>query len=225
MSEHIEGPTSCEEFKEDLTSIALGTLSGRRRSEVLSHVENCPQCTAELDQLSMVADAVLHLAPEEDPPIGFELRLARRLQADAAPRQTNRFRRVSYLAAAALIVVIGFGVGALVGSQNTNNTGQSTTANLASATLSSHGQNVGEVFVSGGTPSWMFMTIDSHSWSGVVTCELILANGKVENIGQFGLSGGYGSWGAPLTSPAGQVRSARLITASGVVLASANFRA
>jgi hypothetical protein len=224
MSEHIEGPASCEEFQEDLTAIALGTLSGRRRSEVLSHVENCPQCAAELEQLSMVADAVLQLAPEEDPPVGFELRLARRLQANAAPRQINRFRRVSYLAAAALIVVIGFGVGALVESGNANNSGQST-ANLASATLSSHGQNVGEVFVSGGAPSWMFMTIDSHSWSGLVTCELILANGKVENIGKFGLSGGYGSWGAPLTSPAGQVRSARLITASGDVLASASFHA
>ncbi|HEV3188110.1 MAG TPA: zf-HC2 domain-containing protein [Acidimicrobiales bacterium] len=224
MSDHIEGPTSCEEFQEDLTAIALGTLSGRRRSEVLRHVENCPQCAAELEQLSMVADAVLQLAPEEDPPVGFELRLARRLQADAAPRQTNRFRRVSYLAAAALIVVIGFGVGALVESGNTNTTGSST-ANLASATLRSHGQNVGEVFVSGGKPSWMFMTIDSRSWSGLVTCELILANGKVETIGQFGLSSGYGSWGAPLTSPAGEVRSARLTTASGVVLASANFRA
>ncbi|HEV3266772.1 MAG TPA: zf-HC2 domain-containing protein [Acidimicrobiales bacterium] len=225
MSEHIEGPTSCEEFQEDLAAIALGTLSGRRRSEVLRHVENCPQCATELEQLAMVADAVLQLAPEEDPPIGFELRLAQRLQANTPPRSARRVRRLSYLAAAAIIVVIGFGAGALVGSRNGNDAPQSTSTNLASATLRSNGQNVGEVFVSGAKPSWMYMTIDSHSWSGPVTCELILASGKVENVGQFGLSGGYGSWGTPITSPAGQVRSARLITAGGVVLASATFRA
>jgi hypothetical protein len=225
MSEQMAGPTPCEEFREDLMALALGTLLGRRRSEVLSHVENCRPCATELEQLSIVADAVLQLAHEEDPPLGFELRLAKRLQASATPRRANRFPRLSYLAvAAALIVVIGFGLGTLVGSRNANNANQAATANLASATLRSHGESVGEVFVSGGKPSWMFLSIDSQSVSGVVTCELILASGKTETTGQFGLSGGYGSWGAPITSPAGQVRSVRLITASGVVLASASFR-
>jgi anti-sigma factor RsiW len=225
MSEHTQGSTQCEEFQEDLTAIALGILSGRRRSEVLSHVEKCPQCSSELEHLSMVADAVLQLAPEEEPPVGFELRLAQRLQASAIPRRPTRLRRLSTFAiAAAVIVVMGFGVGTLVGTRSSNN-GIQSTVNLASAALSSHGQNVGEVFVSAGKPAWMFMTVDSGSWSGAVTCELILANGKVETIGQFGLSGGYGAWGAPLTSSAGQVRSAKLITANGSVLASAHFPA
>jgi hypothetical protein len=224
MNKHIEGPGQCEEIQEDLTAIALGILSGRRRSEVLGHVENCPRCSSELEHLSIVADTVLQLAPEVDPPIGFELRLAQRLQASGTPRRPKRFRRASSLAiAAAVTVVVGFGAATLVGTRSSNNEIRSTTANLTSATLSSHGQDVGEVFVSAGKPAWMFMTIDSRSWSGVVTCEVILAGGKIETIGQFALSGGYGAWGAPLTSSAGQVRSARLITAKGVVLASARL--
>jgi len=152
------------------------------------------------------------------------LRLAQRLQASGTPRRPKRFRRASSLAiAAAVTVVVGFGAATLVGTRSSNNEIRSTTANLTSATLSSHGQDVGEVFVSAGKPAWMFMTIDSRSWSGVVTCEVILAGGKIETIGQFALSGGYGAWGAPLTSSAGQVRSARLITAKGVVLASARL--
>jgi hypothetical protein len=223
MNDHAKGPMSCEGFQEDLTAIALDSLSGRRRSEVLSHVESCQRCAIELEQLSMVADAVLHLAPEEDPPVGFELRLAQRLQAGATQQRSHRFSRAHYLVAAALIVAIGFGVGALVGSHSAKNASQST-ANLASATLSSRGRAVGEVFVSGGKPSWMFMAIDSPSWSGEVTCQLILANGSAETVGSFELSDGYGSWGAPLTSSAGRVRGARLITVGGAVVASASFR-
>jgi hypothetical protein len=69
------------------------------------------------------------------------------------------------------------------------------------------------------------MTIDGGAWSGTVTCEVTLAGGRVETIGVFRLSGGYGAWGAPLTSPAGTMRSARLIAPNGAVLASAQLSA
>lgn len=79
--------------------------------------------------------------------------------------------------------------------------------------------------ISAGKPAWMFMTIDAGAWSGKVTCQLTLAGGKIERIGVFKLSAGYGAWGAPLTSPAGRVRSAQLVTSNGTVLASAQLSA
>jgi hypothetical protein len=54
---------------------------------------------------------------------------------------------------------------------------------------------------------------------------VILAGGKIETVGQFTLSAGYGAWGAPLTTSAGQVRGARLVDASGTVIASARIPA
>jgi hypothetical protein len=74
-------------------------------------------------------------------------------------------------------------------------------------------------------PMWMFMTINEGAWSGRVRCEVTLADGRVETVGAFTLSGGYGAWGARLTSPAGQVRSARLVASDGKVLATAEISA
>jgi hypothetical protein len=224
MSGYIEDPGQCDLIRDELTELTLGILSGRRRSEVLGHVGSCLRCSAELEHLSMVADTLLQLAPEVEPPLGFELRLAERLQVGATVHRQRRLRRASVLsAAAAVMVFLGFGLGALVTPGGDNNRAQSATANLTRANLTSHGQVLGEVMISAGSPAWMFMMIDQGAWPGKVTCEVTLAGGRVETLGTFTLTGGYGAWGAPLTSPAGQVRSVRLIAPNGTVLASARF--
>ena len=225
MSKYFNDPEICEDFRADLAETALGVVSGRRRSEVLRHVESCPSCSMELEQLAIVADTIMQFAIETEPPVGFELRLAQRLQEGATRRSPKRARRVGVLlAAAAVMVALGFGIGALANVATGPGQGQ-TGANLTSASLRSHGRALGEFLVSAGKPAWMFMTIDSGKWSGVVTCQVILAGGEIETVGEFTLAGGYGSWGAPLTAPAGQVRGARLVAANGVVFASAHIPA
>jgi hypothetical protein len=226
MTGAFDDPRSCDAFQEDLAELALGILSGRDRVAVLEHVESCERCSAELERLSLVADALLGLAPEIEPPVGFELRLAERLQAPAVPHRSHprHHRRVAVLAVAALVLaVLGFGLGAFVGPPSMNVRSPSAEANLTSAKLSSHGHVMGEVMVSSGTPAWMFMTVDAGAWSSKVTCEVTLTDGKVVVIGVFKLSNGYGAWGAPLPATAHEVRSARLVSPDGSVLASAQL--
>jgi Putative zinc-finger len=226
MSRHGEDFTQCEPFQDELAELALGILSGRRRSEVLGHVASCPRCTAELERLSVVADTLLLLAPEVEPPLGFELRLAERLQEAAAVYRPRRFRRGAALSAAAVIALaLGFGLGTIAAPQNGNAKEQPAAANLTAANLTSHGHVVGEVMISAGSPAWMFMTIEAGAWSGPVTCDVTVAGGTVQQIGAFKLLGGYGAWGAALASPAGQVRSARLVAPDGTVVASAQLSA
>jgi Putative zinc-finger len=214
----------CDAFQDDLAELALGILSGRDRVAVLEHVETCERCSAELERLSLVADALLGLAPEIEPPIGFELRLAERLQSPAAPRRARRHRHASMLAVAALVLaLLGFGLGSFIGPPGMNVRSPSAEANLTSAKLSSHGHVMGEVMVSSGTPAWMFMTVDAGAWSSKVTCQVTLAGGKVVTVGVFKLSNGYGAWAAPLPAAAREVRSARLISPDGSVLASAQL--
>ncbi len=226
MSGYIEDPRQCELIQGELAELALGTLSGRNRSEGLDHVASCARCAAELEQLSMAADTLLQLAPEIEPPLGFELRLAQRLQASPTARQPRRLRRTSALAAAAAVVVLlGFGLGSLVTAGGGGNQNQSATAGFTAANLTSHGSVLGKVIISAGSPAWMFMTISGGTLSGKVTCDVTLAGGKVETIGVFTISGRYGAWDAPLRSPGDAVRSARLIAANGTVLASARLPA
>ncbi len=228
MSGYIEDPRQCELIQGELAELALGTLSGRNRSEGLDHVASCPRCAAELERLSIVVDTLLQLAPEIEPPLGFELRLAERLRGAPTARQPKRFRRTSALAAAAaaaVMVLLGFGLGSLVTAGGGGNQNQSATAGFTAANLTSHGSVLGKVVISAGSPAWMFMTLSGGPLSGKVKCDVTLAGGKVETIGVFTISGGYGAWDAPLRSPADAVRSARLIAANGTVLASARLPA
>jgi hypothetical protein len=225
MSGDVEQPAQCQLIADDLTELAFGTLSGRRRSEVLDHVGSCQPCHAELEQLSVVVEALQQLAPRMQPPLGFELRLAERLQATATPRP-RRFRRVGALSAVAVVVVmLAFGLGALVGPEAGNDKDQSAGTNLVTANFVSRGQVLGELQISAGSPAWMLVTIHDGGWQGTVTCDVTFSGGQVETIGKFKLSGEYGVWAAPLPSTAGQVRSAQLIASNGAIVASAQLGA
>ena len=109
MDQPIEG---CEKFRDDLALLALGTLSGRRRAEVIDHLEGCVECAAELEGLSVCRGRRFSssLGERRRPP-GFD---ERTMAAMSAGRERRRFSaRVAALAAAAMLVV-GFGIGALV---------------------------------------------------------------------------------------------------------------
>jgi Putative zinc-finger len=235
MSANTADPRECEHIQDELAELALGALDGRSRSEALEHVASCPRCRATLDQLSGVTDTLLQLAPEVEPPLGFEIRLVEKLGASDAqkPRVTERarqrwFRRANPLvaaAAAAVLLVLGIGLGSLLTSPGAKNQQHAASNDLTTAELTSHGHNFGQVMTSPGNPGWMFMTINENAWSGKVTCEVTLAGGQIQTVGVFTLSDGYGAWGVPLTSPARDVRSARLVAANGTVVASAQFPA
>jgi len=221
MNRTPEESKNCEALSEELIEFALGTSSGRSRSLVLDHLESCPHCGAELEALATVADTMLWLAPEAEPPLGFETRLVERLREGDARRASARRRRMSVLAAAAVLVaVLGIGVGAIITTHG-NATQPSATARPSTGRLTSEGRSLGQVSISSGDPSWMVMTVDAGKWSGVVWCEVTLTNGRTETIGKFTLASGYGSWVAPIKSSGSQVRSARLVNAYGAVVASA----
>ncbi len=225
MSGDVEHPAQCEVIAAELSELALGTLSGRSRSDVLDHVGSCQPCRAELEQLSIVVDALQQLAPRVQPPLGFELRLAERLQVNASPRP-RRYRRIGALSAvAAVLVMLAFSLGAIVDRGVGNGKGQSAGAKLVTADFTSDGQVLGQLQIAAGSPPWMLVTIHGGEWRGTVTCDVTLSGGQVKTVGVFELSGEYGAWAAPLPSTPGEVRSAQLIASDGTVLATAQVGA
>ena len=65
-----------------LAGLALG-LRGRGEAELVGHVAICGTCTAHLEDLVAVADTLSLLAPEADPPSGFEGRVLEGARARA----------------------------------------------------------------------------------------------------------------------------------------------
>ena len=130
MTEDLH-PTTCDEYADNLAELALGILTGRERATTLAHVDSCPRCAEELEQLSHAADAVVSVAPEIEPTMGFEVRLFNRMGLDEAPvpsaipparpqrpaRWSERVPRWALASAAAVIALaLGLGIGWSTGS-------------------------------------------------------------------------------------------------------------
>jgi hypothetical protein len=229
-----------------LPELALGILSGRERAAVLEHVAQCPRCSTEMERLTPISDGLLALAPEMEPPVGFEVRLFDQLglqhedeppaptPAPAAPsrwrrpravRSTSRWRRSRAVlgAAAALVLVAGFGVGwvaaqspapapSAVGSEY---------AGIHVAALWSGSTRHGRVVTYDSSPGWILMSVHGIADDGPVRCTVALTNGTTMTVGTFWLDRGQGSWASTLRVPVDRVQRASLVSARGVVLASA----
>ncbi len=65
-----------------LAGLALG-LRGRGEAELVGHIAICVTCAAHLEDLVAVAGTLSLLAPEADPPSGFEGRVLEAARARA----------------------------------------------------------------------------------------------------------------------------------------------
>ena len=138
-------------------------------------------------------------------------------------RRPGRVRRA--LAATAMglaVVAAALGGWRIVGgpsSSTSSATARLTSASLLSATRSS----VGSVFLYSGTPRWLYLYVDLGSGDDLVICQVVGTDGRASTVGSFRLADGYGTWGSPDPGNVGAVRGARLLSADGVVLATATF--
>ena len=239
----------CARFADVAAELALGVLTGRERAEALAHLDFCEECREHVRQLTMTGEELLGLLPSSEPPPGFETRVMERLGlAVPGPRHavrgrlfgrgsadtthesgiarfktslTGRTRRMLAVAAVALAVLVsalgGWGLHAATSSP--------AGPPLSSAELLSvNHQPVGDVFYYHGDSRWMYMSVYMSHVSGTVICQLVSTNGNVTTVGSFRLVGGYGSWGGPAEG-GGTIASARLVSPSGTVLATARFPA
>jgi hypothetical protein len=220
-AEHTQG---CGEYSDDLAELALGILTGRERAATLSHVESCPRCADELEQLSRAADTVVSVAPDMEPPMGFEVRLfdAMGVADTPPPRRSRSVVWLLAVAAVAVALVVGLSIGWMTGSKS--NPGREAASEgplVASTVLKLHGESVGHVYAYGGSRPWLFMTLADSTAQGHVTCEVITDQGVTRRVGTFTVKAGYGAWGAPLPIPTADVASARVVSSNGTVIATA----
>jgi hypothetical protein len=214
----------CEGYSEDLAELALGVLTGRDRARTLSHVESCPRCAEELKQLARVADTVVQVAPESEPPVGFEVRVFERM--GVADVRRHRFRRSHWIpvsvAAAAAALALGLGLG-LSSSPSPTVTAQAHHSGAVSGDLVENGRPVGRVAAFGGSKPWMSMTLADSSARGTVNCVVVTDDGVTHHVGTFVARQGYGAWSAPLSVNPADLRTAEVVSPSGTVIATATL--
>lgn len=121
-------PAAHEDRRDDLAAYALGALEPREASALESHLATCAECRAYLAEIRPGIDLLAASAPQLPPPPGLRERLLATVNAEAeriaeaeAEPPRRRWRSWRGLAvrpataiAAALVLVVGLGVGYLV---------------------------------------------------------------------------------------------------------------
>ena len=219
------GPSSpdCTKIRETLPELALGIADGEQRALALEHIAGCPDCRRQLEELSSLADELITLAPQREPPPGFENRVLDRLDVRQPRRRParSRLRRSAFAAAVpavaaatALALSISYSSdlrlanqyrAALMGAHGTF---------FQSAHLKTPaGQQAGIVFAYQGAPSWMFYTLTGRFDSGIYEEQIVTRSGRTLTLPEFRLING--SWGIATPVPIRDIALVKLIPRPG----------
>jgi hypothetical protein len=198
--------------------IALGIVEGEERGRALQHLAECPECRAEVEKFSDVADELLLLAPHREAPVGFESRVLNELLPAPKPKRRRRLRLVLAPAAAALaaaaIVLAIVAPDLRLASHYRSTLDQANGKEFESYALQAGDTHVGTVFSYEGSPSWVHIDVDAGHSAGLTSAELVTDNGGQIQLHWFHLDRAGGSGGSIPIDP-NQVSVLRLSGAPG----------
>lgn len=212
---------SCEHTRQLAAELALGIADGAERAEALRHFAECAECRRTVEDLSAIADDLLMLAPEREPPAGFESRTLARMQPPTAAR-TTRWRRLLAPVAAAGVAALA-SVAIVFGATDDD---RRLAAHYRATLAVAHGSDfeaarlqgpgrvrAGVVYGYRGTPSWVFVAVYRSYRSTAYTLELTMASGRRVALPSFRLDPRTGSAGRTIPVDLQRVSSVRLIGA------------
>jgi hypothetical protein len=211
-------PGSCAETRLVLPELALGIADGEERARALEHVATCSDCRRELEELAAIADELVTMVPEREPPVGFEAGVLERLRP---PTGSRTARRRLALAAAALAAAAVTALAMVFAYRDDHRLASQYRAALMGANgkyfqsgrlLAADGTVVGTVFGYEGSPSWVFYVIDGRYSTGAFAEELVTRSGRVVRMPRFGFVDG--SWGIATPVPLREIAAVRLTRSS-----------
>jgi hypothetical protein len=196
----------CHETREMAVDLALGIVEGEERGRALQHLADCPDCRAEVEKFSDLADDLLLLAPQREAPVGFESRVLNELLPAPQPKRRRRLQLIFAPAAAAVVAVaITLAIVApdlRLASHYRHTLDQANGKEFESYALRGPGDtHVGTVFSYEGSPSWVHIDLDPGHRSGLTTAALVTDNGSQVPLRWFHLDPAGGSGGSIPVDP------------------------
>ncbi|HEX6263153.1 MAG TPA: hypothetical protein VF097_09935 [Actinomycetota bacterium] len=214
------GENGCELTHGIAAELALGVALGEERDRALRHVEECASCRRGLVELGELVDELMLLAPEREPPVGFESRVVSSATQDRRP---PRWRRFVASVAAAAIAAAATGTAAHVLTRDE----RTVAAQFRTALTRAGGQyfgveflheegggRAGHVFVYRGDVSWAFV-VPSGELPGSFRVEMTTRDGRTLEAGGIDPAGEGGGAGLVLPVDLEVIESIRLIPVGG----------
>lgn len=221
----------CPDLQELAAELALNVVSGEERAHALSHLAQCGECRALVDEVSRTADSMLMLAPQVEPPIGFESRVVARI----APRRRRMPSWRWTAAAAVLAMAASAGTGALVHSAGDRARQRAAQYDrlvqaiggktLRAAELRSlDGTVVGKVYAAQGKPSWLFLVLEDREGTGEYEVQLEPVSGEAIRLAGLQLKAGRASWATTAAIQVENIQSVQIVDSTGAPLYDAEFQ-
>ncbi len=197
----MSGRSACAELADTRVELALGLLSGTDRAAAVAHLAGCQTCREEVDDLARVVDQLALLAPQAEPPSGFETRV---LAAVGGGRVGQRRRRLArptgrFIAgrAAAMVAVALVGIGLVLALDVVRGDHQPTetaTPSVRTAlAVSPSGRTTCRVVVTGTRPATVVVSLDAPPGaSGAYDVAVQQAGGPTIDLGTLQLADGHG---------------------------------
>ena len=216
----------CEQTRELAAEIALGIADGAERAGALRHLSECAECRRAVEQLSVVTDELMMLAPEREPPPGFESRVLARLQPPpvVAVRPRRRLRRLlapvaATAAAAGLAAGLVFGLTSddrrLAAHYRATLAVAHGTEFQAAQLRDAAGDPAGLVYAYRGRPSWIYVSLYVDQRQERYRVQLVLTSGRRIDLPRFRLDAVTRSGGQAVPVDVGTVASVRLVVSAG----------
>jgi hypothetical protein len=188
----------CTRMREMAAEVALGIADGADRAWALDHLADCAACRARIERMSGVADELLLMAPVQEPPAGFEERVAGAIEPPRRRWSRLRIAVPALAAAACAAAIVWFALG---DDRELANEYRDTLAvangqhfEAAPVTLAD-GQKVGYVYGYQGRTSWVVAIMYDCPYDGRYQLEGVTADGRTVPIAPTEIADGRGSAG------------------------------
>jgi hypothetical protein len=207
---------TCDDARDAAPELALGTLDGGQRADLLRHLSTCPACRDETARLVETAEAIGLLAAPVLPSVGFEDRVlaAMGLGTPAVSRRRRWLTRSAVVLAAAVIgALLAIGGVALFRRDE-----PSVAASVASVKMvDPQGVAVGTAYVSPGDPALVVVKVDYPYTGDVFRLEAVHAGGQVDTLGNLAAAANGTGWRWSGLAPGATVEALRVVDARGNV--------
>jgi anti-sigma factor RsiW len=210
--------TNCDEARDAAPELALGTLDGGERAELLRHLSGCPACRDETARLVETAEAIGLLAAPVLPSVGFEDRVlaAMGLGATSLSRRRRWLRRSTVVLVAAVVgAILAIGGVALFRHNDPSVD--------AAKMIGPSGTVVGTAYVSSGDPALIVVKVDYPYTGDVYRLEAVRAGGHVDTLGNLGVAANGGGWRWSGLAPGTTLQDLRVVDAGGNVMCEAHI--